>query len=184
MRVFIVGWLVWGLVGSAGAQGTDHTPVPDCPMRQAVTASPYSGFENREIKALSDEDRDRLLSGHGMGLALAAELNRFPGPKHVIELAAELELDADQVLTAREIFEEMERSARSLGRDVLREEALLDARFADGTIDLERLTRSVQEIARLRGELRLVHLIAHLRMRAVMSEEQIEEYDRVRGYRR
>ncbi len=117
-----------------------------------------------------------------MGMALAAELNRFPGPKHVLELAAELELDEEQIRTAQSIFDDMARSAKRLGREVLREEASLDARFADGTIDPESLARSVQEIARLRGELRLVHLQAHLRMRAAMDDEQVAGYDRLRGY--
>ena len=31
-----------------------------------------------------------------MGLALAGELNGYPGPKHVLELAAELDLSEDQ----------------------------------------------------------------------------------------
>ena len=31
-----------------------------------------------------------------MGLALAAELNGYPGPSHVLELADKLELSAEQ----------------------------------------------------------------------------------------
>ena len=61
-------------------------------MKKEAAASPYSGQETRDIKALSDDERRRLLEGHGMGMALPAELNRYPGPKHVLELAGELDL--------------------------------------------------------------------------------------------
>ncbi|NIM61510.1 MAG: hypothetical protein GTO30_07610, partial [Acidobacteria bacterium] len=87
------------LIVAAGPawEQTEHAPGPDCPMKEAVAASPYAGMEQREIKAISDDDRRRLLQGHGMGLALAAELNRFPGPKHVLELAAGLGLSDEQI---------------------------------------------------------------------------------------
>ena len=38
------------------------------------------------------------------------------------------------------------------------------------------------EIATLRGELRLAHLRAHLAMKTILTPEQIEAYDRLRGY--
>lgn len=48
---------------------------------------PYAGLQSRSIKALSDEQLADLRAGRGMGLALLAELNGYPGPLHVIELA-------------------------------------------------------------------------------------------------
>ena len=54
---------------------------------------PYAGDAGREIKALSPEEVKDLLSGAGMGYAKAAELNHFPGPAHVIELADKLGVD-------------------------------------------------------------------------------------------
>src|SRR5215510_12326186 len=63
----------------------------------AQTVSPYTGQEQRAIKALSDEEIRDLLEARGMGLAKAAELNSYPGPLHVLQLANELELsDAAQ----------------------------------------------------------------------------------------
>jgi hypothetical protein len=43
----------------------------------------YAGLQARAIKALSDQQIADLRAGRGMGLALAAELNGFPGPLHV-----------------------------------------------------------------------------------------------------
>jgi hypothetical protein len=59
----------------------------------------------RQIKALSAQEIEGLLAGEGMGFALAAELNGHPGPKHVLELASELDLSADQVAQVEAIFE-------------------------------------------------------------------------------
>ncbi len=42
-------------------------------------AAPYAGFQDRPIKALSQQQIDDLQAGRGMGLALAAELNGYPG---------------------------------------------------------------------------------------------------------
>jgi len=183
MRHLVIGWILVLSVGLVSGQTPEHVPTEDCPMKKAVPASPYSGLEGREIKALSDGDREKLLSGHGMGMALAAELNRFPGPKHVLELADDLGLSTEQVRVAREIFDEMARQARQLGQIVVEKEAQLDDRFATALIDQEELARAVREIGQLRGELRLTHLRAHLQMRAAMNDLQIATYDRLRGYR-
>jgi hypothetical protein len=57
--------------------------------------SPYSGMETRSVKALSEQIAD-LEAGRWMGLALAAELNGYPGPTHVLELAEALTLTSKQ----------------------------------------------------------------------------------------
>lgn len=59
---------------------------------EAVGHGSYAGFHSREIKALSASDVEGLQQGRGMGLALPAELNGYPGPMHVLELADELNL--------------------------------------------------------------------------------------------
>jgi hypothetical protein len=58
----------------------------------AQSHQPYAGLEQRSIKALSGQQIDDLKNGRGMGLALAAELNGYPGPLHVLELADRLGL--------------------------------------------------------------------------------------------
>src|SRR5262245_12308395 len=57
---------------------------------------PYAGMQHRGIKALSEQQIADLRAGKGMGLALAAELNGYPGPIHVLELGDRLELSAQQ----------------------------------------------------------------------------------------
>src|SRR5919107_1454461 len=42
----------------------------------------------RPVKSLSEQQVADLRAGRGMGLALPAELNGYPGPMHVLEHAA------------------------------------------------------------------------------------------------
>jgi len=57
---------------------------------------PYAGQHERSVKALSDDEIKQYLAGAGMGYAKAAELNGYPGPMHVLELADKLALSAEQ----------------------------------------------------------------------------------------
>ena len=144
--------------------------------------APYSGLETRNIKALSTEQIDEYRQGRGMGLALAAELNGYPGPKHVLELKNELVLTSTQETSAEEIFEQMQNSAIVLGGAIIEQEAALDALFEAGTIEKQDLQDRLTEIAALKGELRNVHLAAHLETRKLLTEEQIDTYILLRGY--
>jgi len=62
----------------------------------AFAQSAYAGMQTRSIKALSEQQVADLKAGRGMGLALPAELNGYPGPIHVLELSDQLGLSADQ----------------------------------------------------------------------------------------
>lgn len=145
-------------------------------------ASPYAAFTDREIKALSAEEVQGLLDGAGLGMALPGELNRYPGPRHVLDMAPMLGLSPDQESAVRAIFEEMQEQARSLGKEVVDLERELDRDFAQGTITDARLEELVGAIARSNAKLRVVHLRAHLRLRPILTESQREQYERMRGY--
>jgi hypothetical protein len=60
-----------------------------------MVASPYAGMERRAVKALSEQQTADLKARRGMGLSLPAELNGYPGPAHVLELAEALRLSDD-----------------------------------------------------------------------------------------
>jgi Spy/CpxP family protein refolding chaperone len=148
----------------------------------AQSQSPYAGQQHRAIKALSDEEIQGLLQGHGMGLARAAELNRYPGPRHVLDLAEQLELTAGQISQTRQIFDEMHTTAVDLGQKIIDAERALDTAFASGTVDDASLRRRLAALGTLRGELRYVHLRAHLAQTRILSEHQRKLYQRKRGY--
>jgi Spy/CpxP family protein refolding chaperone len=144
--------------------------------------APYAGQELRQIKSLSDEEVRAYLDGRGMGLAKPAELNGYPGPMHVLELAAKLELSEDQRARTQKAFEEMRAEAVRLGRLIVGKEADLNRAFAEGKVDANGLQQAVAEIARLQGELRVAHLRAHLTVKSLLSPRQVKRYDELRGY--
>jgi Spy/CpxP family protein refolding chaperone len=144
--------------------------------------SHYAGQGHREIKALSSEEIQSYLQGHGMGLARAAELNHYPGPKHVMELAKELNLSKKQSAQTQTTYDKMHAEAVRLGKLIVEKEKLLDSLYAAQKVDEAQLRLLAGEIARLQGELRVAHLQAHLEMRQILSQQQVAKYDELRGY--
>lgn len=144
--------------------------------------SPYAGQESRQIKSLSAAETRELLNGAGMGLAKAAELNGYPGPKHVLELAEPLKLTSLQVEATEATYRSMNSRAKKIGEQIVEREQALDALFAGGMVTSESLSRSVTQIGALQAELRTIHLDAHLSQLAILTPEQVSQYRRLRGY--
>lgn len=94
---------------------------------QVLLPSPYSGMEARRVKALSEGQIADLEAGRGMGLALAAELNGYPGPLHVLELAKALDLTDEQMSRTRKLLERMKAEVIPIGRRLIVEETTLTA---------------------------------------------------------
>ena len=146
-------------------------------------AAPYAGLETREIKSLSQQDIAELQRGGGWGLALPAELNGLPGPLHLLELQEELELTVNQVDVITVIYEKMRADAVTAGERFIAAEAALNAAFvAPADLSEDTLRRLLAEAADARAELRFVHLSRHLATPAILSEAQIQKYNRLRGY--
>jgi Spy/CpxP family protein refolding chaperone len=148
----------------------------------AATQQPYAGLQNRPLKALPPERVDALLAGRGAEYALAAELNHYPGPLHVLQLGAQLELTPQQEQRAQELYAAVQQGAQPLGRQLVELETQLDTAFGSGAITPAELSRRTDEIAAVEGRLRDVHLAAHVEMKAVLTPEQVTRYDQLRGY--
>lgn len=61
-------------------------------------------------------------------------------------------------------------------------ERALDALHATGRMDEAALAGAVRAAAVLEGEYRLSHLETHRRLRALLTDEQVARYNRLRGY--
>src|SRR5947209_48531 len=144
--------------------------------------SPYAGQQTRPIKALSEQDITALPNGEGMGMAKAAELNGYPGPKHVLTLVNELRLTEHQRQQVQAIFDRMSNAVRPLGAELIGHELLVDRLFAEGDVTPDRLAVETTAIGMLEGSLRSVHLAAHLQTRALLNADQIAIYNGLRGY--
>ena len=117
-----------------------------------------------------------------MGLALAAELNGYPGPRHVLDLASQLGLTDEQRTRIQQLFDAMKAEAVPIGQALIAAENALNSAFADRTITPEHLLAATASIAELQGELRDTHLKYHLATAALLSPDQIRHYAELRGY--
>jgi Spy/CpxP family protein refolding chaperone len=187
LTIVICALLAVGLVATAGVIfWQQHTALLEAPDESAVH-SPYAGQESREIKALSGQDIEGLLAGAGTpfgGMAKPAELNGYPGPRHVLDAAeAEgFELTRGQQEQIEALYEEMRSEAIELGERIIDIEKAIDDAFLDGTITEEYLQKKVLESADLYGQLRVVHLKYHLLMVDILTPQQVAQYNELRGY--
>ena len=148
----------------------------------AQTAQPYAGLQSRPIKALSDQQIADLRAGRGAGFALAAELNGYPGPVHVLELGDKLALSAAQREQVQKLFASMKAEAVPLGEQLIGREEQLDRLFADRTVTPPNLTAATQAIGETQAALRATHLKYHLSTLELLSAEQVKQYSALRGY--
>ena len=166
--------LLFVLLGAAlpasAQHAVDHAP------------SPYAGEQTRAFASLSGEDLAELGRGGGWGLARAAELNGVPGPAHLLELADEIGLDAEQRVAVAAIRDEMRADAIAAGERFVAAERALNGAFTGGVPDAKRLARLVAEAGAARAGLRFVHLSAHLRTAPLLTRNQIARYGVLRGY--
>jgi Spy/CpxP family protein refolding chaperone len=148
----------------------------------ANAQTPYAGVQARPIKALSEQQVADLAAGRGMGMALAAELNGYPGPSHVLELADKLELSADQRVRVQQLFDSMKAEAIPLGAKLIEQEAALNELFAKRTVTTESLKASTSMVATTQGTLRETHLKYHLLTVVLLTPAQMHRYAELRGY--
>jgi hypothetical protein len=148
----------------------------------AQSPQPYAGLQARAIKALSEQQIADLKAGRGMGLALAAELNGYPGPMHVLEHSTALGLSEAQRVKMQEFMAAVKAESVPLGEQLIAQEAKLDRQFADKTITVAGLTAALQEIGGTQAALRAAHLKYHLVTVDVLTPAQLRLYSELRGY--
>jgi hypothetical protein len=149
---------------------------------QPTPLSPYVAQLDSPVRGLSAQEVDDLLNGRGAGYARTAELNSYPGPRHLLDLAEALELSQVQVEALNKLFEEMQAEAQGLGTQIVEAEESLSNAFADRAISAETLAGQSLDLAELYGQLRVVHLQAHLQSRALLTDDQVTRYNALRGY--
>jgi Spy/CpxP family protein refolding chaperone len=148
----------------------------------ACAASPYAGEQSRDIKALSPQEVMQLREGAGMGFAKAAELNRYPGPMHALELGDALRLTDVQRRALQSLMARHKAEARALGARVLELEGELDALFASGKADAQSVDAVLARLAEVSARLRGSHLKTHLETTALLTARQVDQYVEARGY--
>jgi Spy/CpxP family protein refolding chaperone len=171
--------ILWGASTAAMAQQHQHGSATG---PASASLSPYAGQQVREIKSLSASQTQDLLTGKGMELAKAAELNGYPGPMHTLELAQPLELNEQQKQDSEALLARHKTEARALGMQLVQAERELDAAFAARRIDTETLAVHTRRIGQLQAALRASHLKTHLEQTELLTSEQVTRYAWLRGY--
>ncbi len=177
MRVTATILISLALSTSALAQHHGHQ------RHQQHAPGPYVGLQQREVKALSEQQITDLRQGRGMGFALAAELNGYPGPMHVLELKDQLQLTAEQHQRFQQLFDSMKAEAIAAGEVLIASERALDRAFSEGTITSDKLAALTAEVGTAQGRLRAVHMKYHLSSADLLSHQQRQRYADLRGYR-
>ena len=135
---------------------------------------------HRRVEACEREFEQVVADGRGAGLAFAADQNGYPGPLHVLELKDRLRLTGEQETRMRALLEAMFAESRPRAAKLAEAEARLRRLFAAGSADDAVVRAAVAEAERARAELRLAHVLTHLRTRDLLTEEQRRIYQQLR----
>jgi len=144
--------------------------------------SNYAGQEKRSIKSLSSDDIRELRRGGGWGFAKAAELNGYPGPSHLLDMKNKIMLTEEQVGIIKTSYNQMKAQAIELGERLISQEQALEHMFRAKIVNPDTLRSSLSEIEKTRTELRYTHLVTHLKTPKILSKDQIQRYNAMRGY--
>ena len=117
-------------------------------------------------------------------MAKPAELNGYPGPRHVLDAveAGEFEVTAQQMDAIESLYGTMRLNAIDIGKAIIELETTVDDALANKDITAELLQEKIMDSGLLYGQLRLVHLDTHLSMLDILTERQVEQYNALRGY--
>lgn len=154
----------------------------DTTVKVTPTPSAYVSLLDSEIRGLDQDTIDGYLTGKGLGQALPAELNGYPGPRHTIDMAEELELTEEQLVEVQALFDDMQSAVIPLGEQYLEAVTELELAFREGTITEEYLQNQLEKITSIEAQMRYVHLSTHLATIDILSQDQIMEYNMMRGY--
>jgi len=160
--------LAAGLAGVAFAQGSAHHGAPGGTPHHALAQTCEGAFE------------ENVRDGRGFGMAFVADQQGYPGPLHVLELKDRLRLSRDQEAKAEVLLAAMFAESRPKSARLIDAEAKLRRLFAASRPDDAAVRTAVGEVETARADVRLVHLLFHLKMRDALTDEQRRAYQEAR----
>ena len=92
-------------------------------------------------------------------------------------------MTAQQTTEIEALFDAMQQGAIREGAALIAAERALEDAFRSRNIDEARLVRLLSAIGKARTALRTIHLSAHLAATRLLTEDQIDRYNALRGYR-
>lgn len=136
-----------------------------------------------DIQALSKDEIRGYKEGRAMRFGRAAEKNHNPSPYFLLKYRSELALFDEQLIPAKAILDGERSQASRLGNALLADQGKLEQLLGNpaGSRAYE-VAALVREIARIQGEIRLVHLQADVAAKKLLSSDQQVQYDSIRSY--
>jgi Spy/CpxP family protein refolding chaperone len=119
-------------------------------------------------------DKDQLLKGEASGQAFVAEKNGFPPLQKIIALKDQLGLTKEQMKKINEMATNLSISAAVKGQEIVEAEEDLNKLFESGTVNDKTLRMKLEQIGKMRADLRLVHLQVYLKEKQILSTKQWE----------
>ena len=165
MRIGLAVTILFTLAATAGAQHPGHG-----------AGHAGGGDGHLAAQACATQFDQVVAEGRGFGMAFAADQNGYPGPMHILELRERLALTPEQVAKAEAMMRAMFDESRPKSARLLSAEARLRRLFADGAANEAAVRTAVAEVERARSDVRLVHLLTHLRARDLLTEHQRRLY--------
>ena len=153
----------------ASAQEHQHGEMVAPPGAPASSMSSLANYS-------AEERAQGLREGRGMGLAIPAEGNGYPGPRHVLELADQIGITADQRRQTETLFNAMKADAQRLGAQLLADEAELNAMFREKRATPALLEQAARRIGTTEAALKVTHLRTHLAMMQILRPDQVGKY--------
>jgi len=155
-------------------------------VRAGSTAAPSqsSGAQQAQTEmqhhhSCQEEERPSIERGEGFGMGMPADHAGYPGPRHVLDLAANLHLTAEQRAAIEKLFAGMHEKALARGKELFEAEARLEQMFRDGRPEADLREQSFR-VDSIHAELRWIHLSAHLAAQKILTPDQIALYTRLR----
>lgn len=173
MRIYLLVGALLVACSAVHAQNHDGHDMQNMPGM----AAPAAATSAASMAGYSPEERAAgLREGRGMGLAMPAEGNGYPGPRHVLEVADQIGLSADQRARTQALFDGMQGKARRLGAQLLAQEAELDAMFSEHRATPALLEAAAHRIGETEAALKVTHLRTHLAMMDILTPDQVGRY--------
>jgi len=173
----ILGCLALLLLSPAGVPRT--TP-PSGGQSAPAHQAPAANAEMQHHHSCLEEERASIERGEGFGMAMPADHAGYPGPRHVLDLAADLRLTAAQRAAIEKIFAAMHEKALARGKEFFDAQSRLEQMFHEGRPEADLREQSFR-VDSIHAELRWIHLSAHLAAQKILTPEQIAQYVRLRA---
>jgi len=168
-------WTMAGVIGLAGLAAGAAAAWAQHGRGAADATHPH------QVAETCAAEFDKVVGeGRGFGMGFAADQNGYPGPMHLLELRERLGLTAEQAAKAQALVHAMFAESRPKSARLLEAEAKLNKLFVGGAASEAAVRAAVAEVERARTEVRLVHLLTHLKTRELLTEAQRRVYHEAR----